>query len=62
MASVSLQAMVDDFMRDEFKPLTETQIDEYFRDGWITIGEKTACAKTRVRGAPRSALRSNPHI
>ena len=31
------QAMVDAFMRDDFKPLSEEQIDAYFRDGWITI-------------------------
>ena len=24
-------------MRDEFKLLTEDQVDQYFRDGWITI-------------------------
>ena len=35
----AFKGMVDAFMRNEFRPLTEEQIDQYFRDGWITIDE-----------------------
>ena len=33
----AFKEMIDRFMADEFRPLTEAQIDAYFRDGWITI-------------------------